>query len=90
LLHAKNKAAREPFLNRDPRRVYPLVSDPDSTKRIWQAVMEGTRTHGRLTTQLRYDRARRDTPLNGLREKPIIETTAADLLAAHCALQALA
>jgi integrase len=82
LLHAKNEAAREPLLNRDLGRVYLSASDPDSTKRTWRAVMKEIRTHGRPSTQLRYDRAMRDTALNGLRDKPIIETTAADLLAA--------
>ena len=44
--------------------------------------MEELRSHGRASTQLRYARAMRDAALDGIRDKPIIETNAADLLAA--------
>jgi len=80
LFHAKNESAQGPLLNRDLGRVYLSASDPESTKRTWSAVMEELRSHGRATTQERYDRAMRDTALDRIRHKPIIETTAADLL----------
>ena len=82
LFNAKNEAAQGPMLNRDLGRVYLSASDPDSTRRTWSAVMEELRSHGRASTQLRYDRAMRDAALDGLRDKAIIETNAADLLAA--------
>jgi integrase len=82
LLHAKNEAAQGPMLNRDLGRVYLSASDPDSTRRTWSAVMAELRSHGRASTQLRYDRAMRDAALAGIRDKAIIETNAADLLAA--------
>jgi integrase len=70
------------LLNRDLGRVYLSASDPDATKRTWSAVMEELRSHGRASTQLRYERAMRDAALGGIRNKPIIETNAADLLTA--------
>ncbi len=82
LFHAKNEAAQAPLLNRDLARVYLSASDPDSTKRTWSAVMAELSSHGRASTQLRYARAMRDAALDGVRNKPIIETNAADLLAA--------
>jgi integrase len=82
LCHARNEAAQGPLLNRDLGRVYLSASDPDSTKRTWSAVMEELRSHGRASTQLRYARAMRDAALDGIRDKPIIETHPADLLAA--------
>ena len=82
LFNAKNEAAQGPMLNRDLGRVYLSASDPDSTQRTWSAVMEELRSHGRASTQLRYDRAMRDAALDGIRDKAIIETNAADLLAA--------
>jgi hypothetical protein len=82
LFHAKNEAAQGPMLNRDLGRVYLSASDPDSTRRTWSAVMAELRSHDRASTQLRYDRAMLDTALAGIRDKAIIETNAADLLAA--------
>lgn len=82
LFNARNEAAQGPLLNRDLGRVYLSASDPDSTKRTWSAVMAELRSHGRASTQVRYDRAMRDHALNGIRNKPIIETNPADLLAA--------
>jgi hypothetical protein len=82
LLHAKNEAAQGPMLNRDLGRIYLSASDPDSTRRTLSAVMEELRSHGRASTQLRYDRAMRDAAFAGIRDKAIIETNAADLLAA--------
>ncbi len=89
LFHAKNESAQGPLLNRNLGRVYLSASDPESTKRTWSAVMEELRSHGRASTPERYDRAMRDTALSRIRNKPIIETTAADLLAVmregtHC------
>ncbi len=81
LFHAKNESAQGPLLNRNLGRVYLSASDPESTKRTWSAVMEELRSHGRASTPERYDRAMRDTALSRIRNKPIIETTAADLLA---------
>ena len=82
LFNAKNEAAQGPLLNRDLGRAYLAASDPDSTRRTWTVVMEELRSHGRASTQLRYARAMRDAALDVLRDKPIIETNAADLLAA--------
>ncbi len=82
LYHAKNESAQGPLLNRDLGRVYLSASDPDATKRTWSAVMEELRSHGRASTQLRYERAMRDAALAGIHNKPIIETNAADLLSA--------
>lgn len=80
LCQARNESAQAPMLNRDLGRVYLSFSDPDSVKRTWSVVMQEFRTHGRASTQERYDRAMRDSALDGIRNKPIIETTAADLL----------
>jgi integrase len=80
LLHAKNESAQTPRLNRDLGRVYMSACDPEAIKRTWSAAMEEFRTHGRASTQERYERAMRDPAFDGIRDKPIIETTAADLL----------
>ena len=80
LFHARNESAQAPLLNRDLGRVYMSACDPEAVKRTWSAVMAEFLTHGRASTQERYDRAMRDPALDGIRKKPIIETTAADLL----------
>ena len=82
LVHAKNQAARAPLLNRELGRIYLSASDPDSVIRTWSAVMEEIRSHGRPSTQERYERAMRDSALDRIRNKPILETMASDLLAA--------
>ena len=82
LFNAKNEAAQGPLLNRDLGRAYLAATDPDSTRRTWTVVMEELRSHGRASTQLRYAPAMRDAALDGIRDKPTIETNAADLLAA--------
>jgi integrase len=81
LYHAKNQCARAPLLNRDLGRVYLSASDPDLPTRTWSATMAEIRSHGRASTQLRYERAMRDPALDNIRNKPIVETTSADLLA---------
>jgi integrase len=81
LFHARNQCAHTPLLNRDLGRVYLAASDPEILTRTWSTVMAEICTHGRVNTKEGYARAMRDSAFDGIRDKLIVETTAADLLA---------
>jgi integrase len=80
LLNAMNESHREPTLNLNLARAYLAAHDPKMAKRTWQTVMDEMATHGIPTTQERCARGFRSKAYNSIRGKPLIQTTAEDLL----------
>jgi integrase len=81
LLNAMNESHREPTLNLNLARAYLAAHDPEMAKRTWQAVMDEMATHGIPTTQERCARGFRTKAYNPIRDKSLIQTTGANLLA---------
>jgi integrase len=81
LLNAMNESHRQPTLNLNLARAYLAAHDPKMATRTWQAVMDEMATHGIPTTQQRCARGFRSRAYDPIRNKPIVQTTAADLLA---------
>jgi hypothetical protein len=81
LLNAKNESFRQPVLNMQIARAYLSASDPAIARRTWQTVMEEMQTHGKESSRTRYIRAMKAKAFDTLRQKPLIETNADDLLA---------
>jgi integrase len=81
LLNAMNESHREPTLNLNLARAYLAAHDPKMAKRTWQTVMDEMATHGIPTTQQRCARGFRSKAYDSIRNKPLVQTTGADLLA---------
>jgi integrase len=81
LLNAMNESHREPTLNLNLARAYLAAHDPKMAQRTWQAVMDEMATHGIPTTQERCARGFRSKAYDPIRNKPLVQTTGADLLA---------
>ncbi len=81
LLNAMNESHREPTLNLSLARAYLAAHDPKMAQRNWQAVMDEMATHGIPTTQERCARGFRSKAYDPIRNKPVVQTTGADLLA---------
>lgn len=81
LLNAMNESHREPMLNLNLARAYLVAHDPKMATRTWQEVMDEMATHGIPTTHERCARGFRSKAYNPIRNKPLAQTTAAELLA---------
>ena len=81
LLSAMNESHRQPILNLSLARTYLAAHDPNMITRPWSDVMEEMATHGIPTTQKRCARAFGSKAYDSIRNKPLVQTTAADLLA---------
>jgi integrase len=81
LLHAKNEAYRQPLLNLNLARTYLAAHDPLMVTRTWQAVMNEMATHGIPTTQDRCARGFRSKAYDPIRNRQLVQTTGAELLA---------
>jgi hypothetical protein len=81
LLNAMNESHREPTLNLNLARAYLAAHDPKMAQRTWQAVMDEMATHGIPTTQERCARGFRSKAYDAIRNKPLVQTTGADLVA---------
>ena len=81
LLNAMNESHRQPTLNLSLARAYLAAHDPQMVTRTWQAVMWEMATHGIPTTQDRCARAFRSKAYDSIRNKPLVQTTGANLLA---------
>ena len=77
---AKNEAHKQPSLNLALGRAYLSAHDPRLCTRTWQAVMDEMATHGKPATHKRCKRAMRSRAFDPIREKPLVETTADDIL----------
>jgi hypothetical protein len=82
LLSAKNEATRQPIINIQIARTYLMVGDPESATRTWQAVMNEIVKLKHGETQRRWQVAIKDKALDGIRERPILETRAEHFLRA--------
>src|SRR5947209_11227248 len=80
LLNAMNESHRETTLNLNVARAYLAAHDPRMAQRTWQAVMDETATHGIPSTQHRCARGFRSKAYDPIRNKPLVQTTGADLL----------
>jgi len=80
-LNAMNESHRQPTLNLNLARAYLAAHDPKMAQRTWQAVMDEMATHGIPTTQERCARGFRSKAYDAIRDKPLVQTTGADLLA---------
>jgi hypothetical protein len=81
LLNAMNESHREPTLSLNLARAYLAAHDPKMAQRTWQAVMDEMATHGIPSTQVRCARGFRSKAYDPIRNKPLVQTTAEDLLA---------
>ena len=81
LLLAMNEAHKQPILNLALGRAYLAAHDPQMCLRTWSEVMDEMTRHGIATTQKRCARAMRSRAYDAIRKKPLVETTAAHLLA---------
>jgi integrase len=80
LLNAMNESHREPTLNLNLARAYLAAHDPRMAQRTWHAVMDEMATHGIPTTRERCARGFRSKAYDPIRNKPLVQTTGADLL----------
>ena len=80
LLNAMNESHRQPIINLSLARTYLVAHDPTMVKRTWAAVIQEMATHGIPTTQERCARAFRSKAYDPIRHKPLVQTTAEDLL----------
>jgi hypothetical protein len=82
LLNAKNDTARQPQLNLALAKVYLTGHDTRLVKRTWAEVMEASIQPGLRDSSIRrLRRAYRNRAFDCIRTKPLVETTAEDLLA---------
>jgi hypothetical protein len=81
LLNAVNESQRQPLLNLSLARTYLAAHDPKMVTRTWREVMDEMATHGIPATQERCCRAFCSRAYDSIRHKPLVQTTAADLLA---------
>ncbi len=80
LLRAKNESHRQPILNLALGKAYLAAHDPEMPKRTWKMVMGEMATHGIDSTQKRCARALASKAFDPIRDRPLIQTSAQDLL----------
>jgi integrase len=74
LLHSKNEAHRQPVLNLQIARTYLSATDPEASKRTWQAPMDEMGKTKTGPTRIRHDRAMKDKAFDLIRNMAILET----------------
>ena len=82
LLHVKNEAVQQPAMNLQIAQVYLQHGDPALATRTWQQVMEQIVSTKTGNTQTRWQSAIKDTALDSIRSRRLIETTPEHFLAA--------
>jgi integrase len=80
LLNARNESFRQPSLNLQIARTYLAATDPEAAKRTWQVPMDEMTKSKTGSTLVRYQRAMQDQAFDTIRNVPILETHAAQLL----------
>jgi hypothetical protein len=81
LLHVKNEASHQPAMNLQIAQVYLQHGDPALATRTWQMVMEQIVSTKRGINQQRWQSAIKNQPLDLIRHRKLIETTAEHFLA---------
>lgn len=80
LLNARNEAYRQPVLNLQIARTYLAATDPEIVTRTWQVPMDEMTRTKTGPTRIRNERAMMDPAFDLIRNRPILETKAADFL----------
>ena len=80
LINARNDAAQAPALNRELGRVFLSAIDPAAVNRSWLVVMDYFCGIGRDSTRERRAREMKSPVYAAIRNKPLVETNASDLL----------
>ncbi len=81
LLAAQNEAQHQPAMNLQIAQVYLQHGDPQMATRTWQEVMQHLASVKEGATRLRWLTAIKNKPLDLIRQRKLIETTAEDFLA---------
>jgi integrase len=81
LLATKNEAVRQPAMNLQIAQVYLKHSDPTLAGRTWADVMRQVALGKNGPTKERYDMAIKDSALDDLRDRKLLETTGEHFLA---------
>jgi integrase len=81
LWHARNEATASPGLNRALARVYLSANDSKMLTRTWQDVIDEFCSRGQPQTQAFRKRKAGQQAFALIRRKPLVETTAEDVLA---------
>jgi hypothetical protein len=80
LLNAHNEAACLLAIHRQIAHAYLRITDPKMAQRIWQNLMAFVADQKRGATRERWERAINDRAFDSLRTRPLIETSAEELL----------
>lgn len=80
LVQAKNDAVNLPLMNINMAKAYLNAIDPKITTRTWADVMERFCCRSNPASKMRNERVVRTRPMQFLRDKKLIETTADDIL----------
>jgi hypothetical protein len=78
IVQAKNDAVNQPLMNLVMAKTYLAAKDPKLISRTWADVMERFCKRDKEPTRIRHERAVRTKPMQFLRDKRLVETTADD------------
>jgi hypothetical protein len=78
LLQAKNDAVNQPLMNLVMAKTYLAAQDPKLITRTWADVMQVFCERGKAPTRMRHERVVRSRPMQFLKTKKLVETTADD------------
>jgi integrase len=81
LLNARNESVRQPHLNLEIAKAYLAGTDSGVATRTWQNALDALIETKRGSTQERWRRAAKETALDWIRDRVIIQTQAEHLLA---------
>ena len=81
LLNARNESVRQPHLNLQIAKAYLSGTDSGVSTRTWQQALDAIVETKSGSTQDRWRRAAKETALDGIRHRVILETQAEQLLA---------
>src|SRR5580698_10774898 len=81
LLNARNESTRQPHLNLQIAKAYLSGTDSGVSTRTWQQALDAIVETKSGSTQDRWRRAAKETALDGIRHRVILETQAEHLLA---------
>ena len=78
IVQAKNEAVKQPLMNLVMAKAYLSAQDPKMITRTWGDVMQMFCNRGKAPTRMRHERVVRTKPMQFLRDKKLVETTADD------------
>jgi integrase len=78
ILQAKNDAVNQPLMNLVMAKTYLAAQDPKLITRTWADVMQVFCERGKPSTRIRHARVVRSKPMQYLKTKKLVETTADD------------